>query len=65
MCSTRFFLVAMLATALSACGGGSGLPPEPTPQLSISSAPIKEELAAGDEIVLKVEGRVSYAGTQA
>lgn len=65
MCSTRFFLVAMLATALSACGGGSGSPPEPTPQLSISSAPIKEELAAGDEIVLKVEGRVSYAGTQA
>lgn len=61
---SRFFLAAMFAATLSACGGGSGSPPEPTPQLSISSAPIKEDLATGDEMELKVEGLFSYTGTQ-
>lgn len=49
---------------LSACGGGSAPPPpEPLPQLSVSTAAIKEDLAVGDELALKIEGSWSYAGT--
>lgn len=65
MTHSRCLLTLMLAASLAACGGGSA-PPEPQaqPRLSISSAPIQEALAAGDELVLKLEGRISDAGTQ-
>ena len=66
----RMVSACALAAGLSACGGGGGggsAPPpatesQPQPQLTVTTATIKEDLAVGDELSLKVDGRWSYAG---
>lgn len=55
-------LVSCLALSLlSACGGGGGTsappaPPQPSVSLTLSSAPLSRDLAAGDEVGVTVEG---------
>ncbi|MFX5506085.1 hypothetical protein ABTD43_18755, partial [Acinetobacter baumannii] len=64
MKALRLVLACAWAAGLGACGGGSAPPPpEPQPQLTLTTAAIKEDLALGDELILNVDGRWSYAGT--
>lgn len=68
MFHSRLALTGLMVFVLTACGGGGGsasAPPEPQPQLGITTAAIKEELAIGDELALKIDGSWSYAGTGA
>jgi len=54
----------VLTAGVSACGGGGGgnSPPEAQPQLTLTTAAIKQDLAVGDELALKVDGRWSFTG---
>lgn len=56
-----------MATAISACGGGGGggqvQPVEPLPQLSISTPAVKEDMAVGDELSLRIDGQWNYGGS--
>ena len=68
MQTMRWMVACALAAGLMGCGGGGGASPAPEPmaQVTLSTAAIKQDLAAGDVLGLKLEGHqclpVQYDG---
>lgn len=65
MQTMRWMVACALAAGLMGCGGGGGASPAPEPmaQVTLSTAAIKQDLAAGDVLGLKLEGQWTFAGT--